>query len=323
MPRPWIFMINPFLVATNSSYRAMKQVGDFTYAAISTAADAATDPIAREFFTSVKTLLEPPTEAYDHDYVTWLSLQGAQKGQTRSLNDLLDDLRGTDIQAWDRAIQNVYLPGTPPYIALLPRHRTPFQSGSQQDRITAVGALSLAIGTDPKLQTLKTTVNDVYDTLVIANNSQKGSKSTKSGGSAELEASRISLAIALYGALGLVMNYYKATPEAIAPFFLIQLLRDKEQTEFTHALNAGEQRLALTHTFEDGEMLTLADTGNTGLRAALVANKTDAMPDDAFTIGAGEQQTPSPGMLGKTGNRFLMIKNMSDTAKGDYKIGLE
>ncbi len=322
MTRPWIYLINTFLAVTADSYRAMKQIGDFTYAAVSTTAATATDPEKKTFFTSLQTTLQPPVDEYDSAYVTWLSLQGAQKGQTRSLTDLLDDLRGTEIQAWDRAIQNVYLPGTPQYIALLPRHRTPFQSGSQQDRITAVGALSLATGKDDKLKDLHDKINAFYDELVTANNSQKGSKSTKNGSSAELEADRVALSTELYGVLGLLMNYFKATPDAIAPFFLIELLRNREQTEWEHTLKGDELRLALTHTFAEGELITLGNPGNTDLQVALVANKTDAMPDGAFLLKAGDQQTISPDMLGKPDNRFLLVKNMSDTENGDYKIAI-
>ena len=124
-------------------------------------------------------------QTYDDAYTIWLSQQGATKGQTQSLNDLLDQLRSEQIENWDLAIQNVYRQKTPQYIALLPRHRTPFQTGSQQQRITAVAALSMAIGTDAALQTLKADVDEFYDALITASNSQKGSKSTKSGSSTD------------------------------------------------------------------------------------------------------------------------------------------
>lgn len=323
MNRPWIYLINTFLVTTEDSYRKMKQIGDFTYAAVSAAADAATNPDDKALFTSILTMLQPPVDEYDQTYVTWLSQQGMQKGKTRSLTDLLNDLRGTQVQEWDLAIQNVYRQNTPPYIALMPRHRTPFQQGTQQERISAVGALSLAIGKDPKLQSLKASVDEFYDELVTANNSQKGSKSTKSGSSAELEADRITLGITLYGVLGLLMNHYQSTPAAIAPFFLIELLRNKEQTEWEHELKPGETRLALTHTFEPGQRIVIADKANTGLQVALVASKTDPMPADAYTLKPGEQESLLPEQLGAAGNRFLLIRNLNDLAKGDYHIVLD
>lgn len=34
MPRPWIFLINPFEVATEKSYRTAKKLGDYTAAAL-------------------------------------------------------------------------------------------------------------------------------------------------------------------------------------------------------------------------------------------------------------------------------------------------
>jgi hypothetical protein len=322
MKRPWIYFINPILVVTNGSYRKMKQIGDYTYSAVFTASETATNPDDKAFFATLLSMLEPPVNAFDDVYTLWNAQQGLQKGKTRSLNDLLDDLRSTLIEDWDLAIQGVYRQGTPEYIALLPRHRTPFQTGKQLQRITSVGALSLAIGKDPKLQTLKADIDTFYDQLVAANNAQKGSKSTKNGSSAEVEADRVALCIVMYGVLGLMMNHYKETPEAIGQFFLMELLRDTEQTEFTHALKGGETRLALTHTFTEGETIQIADDGNTGLLAALVATKNSPMPDTAIAIKPGDVITLTPEQLGAKGNRFLMIKNMSATEAGDYVITL-
>ncbi len=183
MERSWIFLQNPFINATRTSYRQMKQIGDLTLAALVARVPQNTAntnvPAADDIFSQLLEALSPLVEAYDDAYTTWLNQQGATKGQTQSLNDLLDELRSQKIEDWDLAIQNVYRQKTPQYIALLPRHRTPFQTGGQQQRITAVAALSMAIGTDAALQTLKTDVDAFYDELTTASYTQKGSKALK------------------------------------------------------------------------------------------------------------------------------------------------
>lgn len=118
MERSWIFLQNPFINATRTSYRQMKQIGDLTLAAI--VARVPTPP-ADDIFSELFAALSPLVQAYDDAYTTWLNQQGATKGQTQSLNDLLDELRSEKIEDWDLAIQNVYRQKTPQYIALLPR----------------------------------------------------------------------------------------------------------------------------------------------------------------------------------------------------------
>jgi hypothetical protein len=277
------------------------------------------NPAELAFFTQLLQTLEPPVEAYDDAYTAWQSQQGTQKGQTKSLSDLLDSLRGNEIETWDLAIQQVYRQETPQYISLLPHHRAPFQSGRQQDRIAAVAALSLTLEKYPALQTLKVQIDAFYDSLVQANKSQKGSKSTKTGSSTEVETDRLALAAVLYGVLGLLMNHYKAKPDMLGSLFLLEVLRNKEQTEFHHDIAAGETRLALTHTFEEEDTL-LVSSGKTDLQLALVAHKNSPMPPDAYVLPASDTQPLAPSALGAAGNRFLIIKNVSATEKGAYTI---
>ena len=323
MPRPWIFLINPFITVTTGSYRKMKQIGDYTLAALNANEPPTNPAVAATTATSISdivTMLTPLVADYDDAYAVWLSQQGMQKGQTQSLTDLLKQLSAQNIEDWDLAIQNVYRQKTPQYMALLPRHRTPFQTGSQQDRITAVGALSLAIGDDAALQTLKADVDSVHDALVAALNSQKGSKSTKGGSSSDVEAKRIALGTGLYGALGMLMYNFMESPETIGNFFLLEALRNKEQVSFSHDIKGGETSLVFTRTLDDGDQLSLENRGNTVLQVALVHEKNDAMPTGAFTLQPNEKETVSPDALGAKGNRFMIVKNMSATEKGAYTI---
>ena len=319
MESKWIFLQNVFINATRTSYRKMKQIGDYTLAALNAYTPPKT-PTPPFNFADIATLLTPLVADYDDAYAVWLSQQGMQKGQTQSLTNLLKQLGAQQIEDWDLAIQNVYRQKTPQYMALLPRHRQPFQNGSQQDRITAVGALSLAIGDDAKLQTLKTDVDAAHDALVAALNSQKGSKSIKGGSSSDVKAKRIALATGLYGALGALMYYFMQTPDVIGNFFLLEALRNKEQVSFSHDIKGGETALVFTRTLEDGDKLSLENRGNTILQVALVHEKNDAMPAGAFTLQANEEETVSPDALGAKGNRYLIVKNMSATEKGAFIV---
>src|SRR6266487_1570469 len=110
MERPWIFLQNPFLSATNDSFRSCKKLGDFTIAAL-TAPD--TPP-----FSDMHAELAPFSSTYNTAYTAWTAQRGMQKGKTSSLKDRLKALSSEKIENWDIAIQQVYKQGTPQYISL-------------------------------------------------------------------------------------------------------------------------------------------------------------------------------------------------------------
>ncbi len=83
------------------------------------------------------------------------------------------------------------------------------------------------------MQTLKAEVDSFHNDLVAANAVLKGGKSNKSGSSTELEANRIALGTGLYGVLGLLMNFYKETPEMIADTIQIDILRTMGKLYFS------------------------------------------------------------------------------------------
>lgn len=319
MTRPWIYLINPFISATENSYRKAKNIGDYTLSALDA---AARDQPPENIFNTLFVAFAPVAQQYGEAYANWQSRQGTQKGQTKLLNDLLDELRSEKIEAWDLAIQNEYRQETPQYIALLPRRRAPFQTGSQQDRITAVNALSITIGTDNALQTLKTEVDNFYDALMKANNTQKGSKTQKNNSSTDVETKRLALCTELYGVLGSLVVHFKETPEAVGDFFLLEELRSPEQTTYRHDIGGDETLLVFVRSFEEGEDIRLTNRGNTDLKFARVPQQTDTMPGTAFILPASQQTTVTANALGANDNRFLIVQNVNANEKGAYTVEL-
>lgn len=99
--------------------------------------------------------LSPLSAAFNEAYQSWSTGKGLQKGKTTSLYSQFKLLSSQKIEDWDIAIQQVYKQNTPQYVSLLPNRRKPFQTGSQESRINAVGTLSEAIGADAALQNCK------------------------------------------------------------------------------------------------------------------------------------------------------------------------
>lgn len=314
--KTWIFLQNTFLTATRDSYRSMKKIGNFTNAALAA-------KLGTAFFDDLYATLQPINKIYTDAYDLWVSKKDQQQGKTASLTQLLSKLSSEKIRDWDIAIQGVYKDDSPQYIGLLPNKRTPFQNGSQEDRLSAVNALAIAIGTDAALDTVKADVLAYYNLLTTTLGIQKGSISTTGNSSDAVEAARIALGTELYGALGQLMNYYKETPEAAGAYFDLETIRNREQTVFKNTVDPGETVLALTHTFDAEEDILFINRGNTILRAALVKEPTDNIGAVFITLAANSEVRVDAVALGDIAtNRYLKVQNTDATQEGAYTIEL-
>ncbi len=313
MYRSWVYSINPFIAATNYSYRKAKQIADHTLTALANCNSL--KKICSELIIEIT----PQINNYTAAYVKWLKQQEFQQVKKQTVSYLLAQLNNAKIKEWDLNIQNVYNSKTPEYAILSSAKNQLFQQQKTQQIIVAIGELSLAIGNDAALQKVKADIDDFYDALVVAYANEKAADANNDE---DIELSRLSLAEGLYGVLGMLMYQFKSTPEAINDFFLLQELKNRQQQSLQLDVKGGETLLAIVKTFDDGDQLKLVNRGNTVLQTALVPGKNDVMPATAFTLRANEEETVAPQTLGAKGNRFLIVKNLSETEKGSYAIEL-
>ena len=312
----WQYGINPFITATRYSQRSMKKICNFT---INYLKAQSTDV----FLDSQLTALQPSVNEYNHSFSVWFSNQATQLGKTANFKDLILTLRSPTIRDWDIDIQAVYHQGTPEYIGLLPHYRIPFQSGSQLDRMNAVTTLSLSIGDDMKLQTIKTSV-DAFDLLLKnAYQVQKSSIAGTGNGSDTLEECRISVAEELYSVLGLLMSHYKKTPEKVESFFDMESIRNHQQSIFKGAIAEGATILALTHTFDVDEEMIFINRGKTNLRIALLENADSDFGLKFITINSKSKLLVKLQDLADIATcRFLKVQNQDANLAGAYTLEL-
>ena len=209
MKKPWSFIENTFLNATANSYRLANRISLFHDAALKA---ASTDP----FFLALYTAFHPVHLAFVAAYNTWVAQGGMQKGKTKSLNDLLSQLRKEKISKWVGAIVQEYPKGSAGYLNLLPRDSGPFQTGTQSDKIAAVEALGEAMDGIQALSALKIEVDAFYLLLTQTIDSQKGSKSTTGDKSESVEAARIDMCNAQFANLGDLMKHFTLNRDRIS-----------------------------------------------------------------------------------------------------------
>lgn len=313
---PWIFLQNPMLHSTENSYRNAAKISEFHFGALQSQA-------GNPFFDGLITAYSPLHSGFMTAYQDWKNSFGQQQSKTLTLTQLLSLLRNTKIRNWDVAIQNVYAINTAQYKALLPSRRVPFQNGNQTDRVSAVKTLSLAIGSDASLATVKTDVDAFYTQLNTALTAQKGGLAGKLTGSDAVEAARVAMCTGQYANLGALIQHFAATPDNIGQYFDLLAIRDGAQVIFTGDTNPGQTETIVKHTFNSSGSVRLQNTGTVDLKFFLSA--TQDGPSGALTVivSAGTETTVAITALGDITNTYLNVFNASGLAKGEWTIELE
>lgn len=313
---PWDFTVNPFSVATEGSYKLAVKISLFHLGALKSQSGNA-------FFDNLITSYTPIHNALSDAYDEWFVKFGLQKSKTLTLQQLLDILRSTKIRSWDIAIQNVYAVNSTQYMALLPNRRRPFQQGTQTQRMSAVHALSLAIGTDASLATTKTDVDIFYTQLNNALTTQKGGLTTKNTQSDAVEAARIAMCTGQYANLGALIQHFAATPDSIGQYFDLLAIRDGAQVIFTGDTEKGQIETIVKHTFDASDSVRLQNRGLDALKFFLSATQDGPSGATVVIVAAGTETTVPITALGDIANTYLNVYNASSLVKGEWTIELE
>lgn len=268
----WRYLFNQFNTATAVSFKKALTLSTYHDASLQAlaATNAAFEPIYERY--------HPLHLVLETQYSAWRSAGGAQQGQTLGLEQQFNGVYG-QLDDWDIAIQVVYRKTTPRYKAIFPNGRKPFRQGSMDQRINAFNTLSVNIGDDAALATIKAQADAAYATLNELRDSQQMAKSNLKGGSSELDEARIAAMDMQYRNLGFVMdNFYDDRETLCNRLFDLQTLREGEQSSFTATLDPEETEAVLVHHFLSSDQFRCRiDTdGPVSLYLASSAGATDS-----------------------------------------------
>ena len=173
---------------------------------------------------------------YEEAFLGWDGLKTSNPGITLGVVEYVDELASFKIQAWDTAIQQFYIQSSAHYKTLLPKRRKSFQTGSVTERVNAINSLITAIGSDPSLASVKTSVVTFLGLLNAARTKQTGQSNAIDAALLALETARIDQGSAmLYVYASLLKIHYK-NPIEIDIFFPIDLMLKKTQITFARKL---------------------------------------------------------------------------------------
>jgi len=306
MNKQWVHLNNFFLTRTKDSARLCVRISKKHDSALQ-AASAGGDV----FFTGLYTAYHPLHTALVTAYDIWLSQTGSQQGQTYSLTQLLSQLRSTKAENWTVAVKNVYPKNTAKFTSLFPNLKKPFQAGSQQGKIDAVKALSIAIGTDASLTTVKTDVDAFYTSLNNAHANQKGSITTTSNFSDAVELARVNSCVGQFADYGALIQKYATHPEQVGNYFDKAALRNNVQVLFQHQVKKNSVNLVVKRRSVPDDAFLLENNGSVALVFGFVLHKDDHPGAVSVTVAPNTNVTVMASDLGDDldHNHYLVCRN--------------
>ena len=218
--RPWIFTSNTFEVQTQGSNKTMLSIATDTEAKLQA---ESTDPDINILHAGYF----PVYDAYRQICINYDVAEGNRQGETLNIENLITTELQKEIRKWEGFVRSIYVEDSPQEKSIFPGKRSPFLSGTYEDRIGAVGSLAtrLAQDTNASIQGYAPTVLSFYNLIFSARDTEQNKEGLLGMLSDTREQQRILMAAELYGVLGGLMRKFKNNPQQIARFFDLSLLR--------------------------------------------------------------------------------------------------
>jgi len=279
----WDLFSNRFEKATRGNYTKAIAVG--LQHCSSLFADSATVPVALTCYNLVK----PKFDLFKAAVTALNSQSGTQGGDVLGFKKLIKSMR-TKLDYWQALIKAVYPAETDTFVALFPKGRTPFNRGSHQNKVDAVGTLIETIGSDASLAAVKALIETFYTNMLATFETKDSSKETTKTDSTAVETARINMCIEMQGNFGLLTTAFKAKPSLAAKYFDEELLRNILQMIFALTIKALTNKNIFKRTFAKPLTQKIKVTNNTNTVCILFL---------------------SEKKLGETGLMFVLIQPLS------------
>lgn len=310
----WNFLINTFLVATKDSYRLALRIAK--YHNDNLFVDIADPNILAQY-----TLFNPLYIILQDAYDLWHAKGGTQTGESVNLKLLLKELSGTKIPDWDIQIQVVYKSKTGDYKKLLPHHRTPFQSGAADERLSALNVLCTNLtgivplaGLLVEVTAFTANFKDVFDT-------QQKAIITTGSFSDSVEAARIKMCECMFGNLGRLIGFNQKTPKVIAKYFPIKYIQNSHQVVFLHIIKPLKEYNVVKHAFKAGDQLLITSYSAANFRVFVGYAKDENGTGKGIIQLGNTHSTIDATALGNIAENFyLTVVNLDMNIDADFEI---
>jgi hypothetical protein len=223
--RSWIFLINTFEVNTRGTNVKMLSIVTDTDAKLQ---NENADPDILNLYN----LLHPIYDNYRQVCINYDMVEGNYGGGTQAFEELMDTIP-TELRKWEGQIRAVYYEDTPEEKAIFPNKRGPFEKGTYEDRLSAIGTLAEKLSSIGALSATHLLVSSFYNLALSTRLAQQQNEGAMGQVSDLREQQRIIVAQALYGVLGGLMLKFRTSPTDVERFFDLELLRSKAKGQTT------------------------------------------------------------------------------------------
>ncbi len=316
----WHFVENTFQTLLNKS---QKRFYKFVYLFIQAL-------YAHHTITEINTIytsLLPFWNAFKVGYKSKKSKKGIRKGDVQSQKDAFNELYRDLLPEWNRKISIVYAPGTVVYLKIFPEGLNPIGYGAMEERLTYFAAVIETMGTYPLLNDLTAEMIEANEALNDARDTREQSGTVVKAQIDSTKDAGVDLAVEIYGALGLLIHFYRKTPLKIFEYVNLTLLREHKKTDpnppvvYNMTLLANETKQGDFEFLLTNRMIVYNPEEAT-LRCFFVKELTDPIPTAYFDVVTDEVKEFPIDAYAAEDAKYFMVKNLNATLGGSLEIEL-
>lgn len=216
--RVWTFVSNTFEVNTKKSHRmAMTLFADFHAKLKNEQDDAQIAAMFAEF--------DNVYQVYSQLYAQWNTSESTYHGKTAGFEQIIQEELPIELRKWEGKVRAVFYEDSPTEIEIFPNKRAPFQSGTYEERISAIRGLSAKLSEYPELMNVQLDIEAFYNQINLVRITQQEKEGNVSKFSDKIENQRLVVCDIMYGILGQLMHKYRSSRHEITRFFDLSLLR--------------------------------------------------------------------------------------------------
>jgi len=257
-------------------------------------------------------------------YDSRTSLGSVQQGDRETVTQSFKTAKLLLTEELIPAILKIYKVSTPRYKAILPNGLKPFNSKGIDKKIKAFNILSMNIGTDPALATIKTTIDSTYDSLVLARKGQTDAITKTVSTGATLEPLRYVAMKMMYRNLGNIMDNFCDTVSMMCTLvFDLVTLRESSQVLFKGTILRMASKNILSHTFlaDDEFAIKIIGTGSYKFYLSSTATGKENTEVEVFANIKTIIKLSQFEVTDFANNRFLSLESTSSEA-GSFRLQL-
>ena len=311
MKRDWMPSLNTFEINTRGSHK--KAIILFTDS-VSKIKNEISDPAIAALFAEI----EPVFHQYEQRYQEKQLVDNTYESKTMGFEAILTRL-STEIKRWEGKVRAEFIEDTPEEHSIFPNKRSPFISGTYENRRAAVAVLAAKLQEFPMFQNLSVEVRAFYTEMEQLRDTQQQMEGKSAQLSDLLEEARIEMCEELYGALGVLMHKHRKAPTNICRYFDLSLLR---KTNTAQEINATDMEVK---SIDAGAIVSLGkrpaettevylqNTGNTLLQFSC-GDSQGIMDNVTYTLSAGESFVDLYGNLFLSEKTYFLVQNIGTEA---------